>query len=614
MSHKFIKSVWYFLLFNLYTGVIFAQEKKTPIVILQSNGNYAEYTGEILKTEGFNEYQLASINNQEFINEQLKNFDIAILPVTELTLSQTSAIIRYVNDGGHLIVFNPGQALSSIIGAKAGGSDITGGYIEISDNHSLTKGLITQPLQIHAKASGFQLTTARKIASFYDAQSDKTVGPAVCLNKTKGGNVISFFFNFPQSISYTRQGNPDFAGKEKDSIPGLRAMDLFTDGWVDTSKNCLNQADEQMRLLAKCIEYVSEQNKPYPRTWYFPDNLSSLVTLNNDGEYSKEEDFIKQLKDVSDRDARMTIYILETGKVSKKFTDSLIKKGFEIAAHPDATKHATHPTWDIVNTAIAGKLNELKTLHGITNVLSNVNHWFVWCGTNEQGIPDFTAGAKIEEQNGIELDANYAHYDNGSNQNKFLGATGNRQGSFTGTALPMKFCDTDGKLVNVYQHVNNVYDQQYMELEDKQGFFECFKGLLDRSIDEDIYSYVSIKAHNDEYYFSKEPLLKMLDYAKAKKIPVWTESKLLGFLKAKDALTFENFNWKNKTLAFDIKSPLACEPYVTITIPALFKNKKIKKIVIDGKETASSYRTIRKTSYAVFNIATGKNYEVKVLY
>lgn len=614
MYYKFIKSVWCVIIFNLYTGVIFAQEKKTPIVILQSNGNYAEYTGEILKTEGFNEYQLASINNQEFINGQLKNFDIAILPVTELTLSQASAIISYVNDGGHLIVFNPGQALLPIIGAKAGGADITGGYIEISDNHSLTKGLITQPLQIHAKASGFQLTTARKIASFYDAQSNKSIGPAVCLNKTKGGNVISFFFNFPQSILYTRQGNPGFAGKEKDSIPGLRAMDLFTDGWVDTSKNCLNQADEQMRLLSKSIEYLSERNRPYPRTWYFPDNLSSLVTLNNDGEYSKEEDFIEQLKDVSDRDARMTIYILETGKVSKTFTDSLIKKGFEIAAHPDATKHAEHPTWDIVNTAIAGKLNELKTLHGITNVLSNVNHWFVWCGTNEQGMPDFTAGAKIEEQNGIELDANYAHYDNGSNQNKFLGATGNRQGSFTGTALPMKFCDTDGKLVNVYQHVNNVYDQQYMELEDKQGFFECFKGLLDRSIDEDIYSYVSIKAHNDEYYFSKEPLLKMLDYAKTKKIPVWTESKLLGFLKAKDALTFENFNWENKTFAFDIKSPLACEPYVTITIPVLFKNKKIKKIMIDGKETTSSYRTIRKTSYAVFNIATGKNYEVKVLY
>ena len=40
------------------------------------------------------------------------------------------------------------------------------------------------------------------------------------------------------------------AGQEKDGIKGLRAMDMFTNGWVDTSKNRLNHADEQMRLLS----------------------------------------------------------------------------------------------------------------------------------------------------------------------------------------------------------------------------------------------------------------------------------------------------------------------------------------------------------------------------
>jgi hypothetical protein len=30
-------------------------------------------------------------------------------------------------------------------------------------------------------------------------------------------------------------------GREMDGITGIRAMDMFTDGWVDTSKNTLNR-------------------------------------------------------------------------------------------------------------------------------------------------------------------------------------------------------------------------------------------------------------------------------------------------------------------------------------------------------------------------------------
>lgn len=65
-------------------------------------------------------------------------------------------------------------------------------------------------------------------------------------------------------------------------------MDLFTDGWVDTLNNVINQADEQMILLSHCIEHMSSYVKPLPRLWYFPDTLKCLVTLTNGGEYNDE--------------------------------------------------------------------------------------------------------------------------------------------------------------------------------------------------------------------------------------------------------------------------------------------------------------------------------------
>ena len=72
---------------------------------------------------------------------------------------------------------------------------------------------------------------------------------------------MAFLYNLPQSIVYTRQGNYRNAGQEMDGITGIRAMDLFTNGWVDTTKNMLNQADEQMRLLSHGIEKMNSYIK-----------------------------------------------------------------------------------------------------------------------------------------------------------------------------------------------------------------------------------------------------------------------------------------------------------------------------------------------------------------
>ena len=98
-------------------------------------------------------------------------------------------------------------------------------------------------------------------------------------------------------------------------MPGLRGMDLFTDGWVDTAMNTLNQADQQMALLTNCIQNLNEYTNPLPRMWYFPDSLKSLVVLDNDGEDNNEYDFEQQFRDVDSLGAKMTIYVKDVEKV-----------------------------------------------------------------------------------------------------------------------------------------------------------------------------------------------------------------------------------------------------------------------------------------------------------
>jgi hypothetical protein len=178
----------------------------------------------------------------------------------------------------------------------------------------------------------------------------------------------------------------------------------------------------------------------------------------------------------------------------------------------------------------------------------------------------------------------------------------------------MKFANAKGRTINVYQHFNAVYDQQYNESNNPEGFFNCFKGLVDRSLNDDFYSFVSVKSHNDEYYFSKDPLMKMLAYANSKGIPVWTAGKLLDFVKMRDEAAFSNISWVNNQLSFTLHSSLKHSSGLTFMIPASYGGKSIKRITIDGEEVPAYLKLVKGSEYAFASVEPGKNYEISADY
>ena len=410
-----------------------------------------------------------------------------------------------------------------------------------------------------------------------------------------------------------RQGNPMSAGKEMDGINGIRAIDMFTSGWVDTSKNIINQADIHMNLLSHCIEALSARCKPLPRFWYFPEDFKCLVTLTNDGEYRSEVDFEAQLSDMDSIGANMTLYILETNKVSREWAEKWISRGFELSGHPDDTQEASDPQWSNMYNALKYKNKEISELSGGA-MKTVVNHWFVWCGSDSTGCPEFAAQARIEADQGLGMDINYAHYDNGSTEGHFLGSPGLYQGNFTGSGLVMKFADSNGKILNIYQHVNNVYDQQYYEQKEPEGFFACFQGLMDRSLNHEAYSYISIKSHNDAYYFSKYPLQRMVHYAAEHGIPVWTAANLLDFLRARDDAAFTDIRWNGKNLSFKLNSLRAHDSGLTFMVPAGFGGLKVNRILINQQVYPYKVRRFKGKDYGFVTLTPGQNYVIHVDY
>jgi hypothetical protein len=608
--------IYILVTFVLFFGIFGCGNKYSaiPILILATENDFGTYTGEILKTEGFNEFKIDSLTDVKVTASYLKKFDLVILSESEVGQPAKDMLHEFVKSGGNLIAFRPHLSLSDIFGISPAGGNIDEGYIGIDTTTQEGRALVPKTLQFHGLADEYISKRGSAIATFYRDSGTKSEFPAVVSNSYGKGHAIAFLYNLPKSIVYTRQGNPLFSGIEKDGIPGLRPMDLFTDGWLDASNSAINQADEQMTLLSHCIEKMNTYTKPLPRFWYFPDTLKCLVTLTNDSEYRNDADFEPQFRDVDSMGAKMSIYILHVNKVSKEWVDKWTAKGFEIAGHPDDTKEASNPDWNNMNNAISMKKNEIAGKYGLA-MRTNVNHWFVWCGKDADGKQDFGAEAKLEENNGIELDLNYARYDIKSNQTEhFLGPSGTNQGNFTGSGLLMKFADVKGKIINVYQHLNAVYDQEYNESHDPEGFFSCFKGLMDRSLHNEVYSFISVKSHNDEYYFSRIPLMKMLTYANDNGIPVWTAIKLLDFVKMKNEATFTDLSWTDNRLSFKLNSSLKHSNGLTFMVPCKYRDKRITGITRNGKDIPFINRSVKGSEYSFITVEPGANYFILVNY
>jgi hypothetical protein len=584
-----------------------------PLLLVSGQGDYGNYTAEILKAEGFNEFDTISLTVDGPDESVLAKYPTVILSHKITDPSIWKRFEKYAATGGNLISVIPPSFPSPVAGLAEIKTDDQAGYLYIDSLNKMGKSFTTHRIQLHSDRSSYLPDSSDVIAWFGSGSGPSHTAPAVVIKKYKRGHTASFLYNLPANIVLTRQGNPLLAGKETDGIPGLRAMDLFTGGWVDTTCNKINQADEQMHLLSAIIEQLNQDKMPLPRLWYFPDTLKCLVTLTNDGEYRAEKDFDPQFRDMDSVGAKMSLYVIGTKDVSKEWVKKWTARGFEIAGHPDDTYEAVLPHWQTMDSVLNAKVREIAGAYELP-MKTNVNHWFVWCSTDSTGKPEFAAQAQLEAKHGIGLEVNYAHYDNNSSEGHFLGQSGSGQGNYAGSGLPMRFTASDGKVIPVWQHYNNVYDQQYNEQHDPQGFFDCFKGLMDRSIDNGVYSYISVKSHNDEYYFSRIPLLKMISYATERGIPVWTAARLLEFVQQRDEAEFSDIQWKKNELSFVVNMKQSPKNGLTVLIPSVPEDLKPGKISIDNAAVQFSISEVRGKQYAFITVPAAEKSLILVNY
>ena len=74
-----------------------------PLLVLAIDHEFGTYTAEILKAEGFNEFNADSLTDPKITLQYLNQFDLVILGETAVSKPEMDMFTDYVKSGGNLI-------------------------------------------------------------------------------------------------------------------------------------------------------------------------------------------------------------------------------------------------------------------------------------------------------------------------------------------------------------------------------------------------------------------------------------------------------------------------------------------------------------------------------
>jgi len=567
-----------------------------PVAVLSSSDKFTLYTAEILRAEGLNEF--ATLELGSVTAGTLASYDVAVLGSMSLTAAQVTMLTDWVNAGGNLIAYKPDPQLAALLGITPAGGTAADKYLRVDNAQAAGAGITGETIQFHGTADLYNLNGATALATLYSDASQATPHPAVTLRSVggSGGQAAAFAFDLAKSIVYTRQGNPAWAGVDRDFALGpdearaIRTNDLFYPDWINLDNVEIPQADEQQRLLANLIEVTNRDRKPLPRFWYLPDGHKAVVVATGDdhaqpggGTAGRFDQYAANSPagcSVSDWEClRFTSYVDPASPMSNSAAVGYQNSGFEVAVHPntDCVGYGTQAT--LANIYQDQLTQWQSTFPGVASPVSNRFHCMLWS--------DWSSQPKVELASGMRLDVNYYYWS---------GAwIDDQPGFMTGSGLPMRFAELDGTMIDVYQAATQMTD------ESGQSYPMTPDTLLDNAVGPlGYYGAFVANIHTDNVQMVQNDLL--MASAQAHGVPMITARQLLTWLDGRNAASFDSVGWSGNTLSFTID---ADADGLQAMVPAAGPDgTTLSGLTRGGSTVAYNLQTIKGLEYAMFPAAS----------
>jgi Domain of unknown function (DUF4082)/Bacterial Ig-like domain len=564
-----------------------------PILVVTTPQNkFSTYYSEILYAEGLN---LFSVDDASAINSsRLSGFDLVILGEMPLTAAQVTTLTDWVNAGGNLVAMRPDKALSPLLGLADTDTTLSDAYLLVNTSEPPGEGIVAQTMQFHGVADRYTLAGATAVATLYSSPTAATSNPAVTLRSLGGGggHAAAFTYDLAKSVVHMRQGNPSWAGEERDGTSPVRPDDQFYGAaasdpqpdWIDLDRVAIPQADEQQRLLANLMVMMNANRKPLPRFWYLPRGLKAVVVMTGDdhangGTTGRFEQYLAASPPGCDVDnwecVRGTSYIY----ISSTTTDAQAARyhglGFEIGLH--VLTGCADYTPSSLATFYADQLAEFRaTYPSIPAPTTNRTHCIAWS--------DWSTQAQVESTHSIGFDTNYYYWP--------PGWLLDRPGFFTGSSMPMRFTEPDGTLIDVYQATTQMTD------ESGQSYPATVNTLLDRALGPlGYYGIFTANMHTD--LVDSPGSDAIVASAQARGVPIVTARQMLEWLDGRNGSSFDAVTWNGVSLGFTVEVGIGANG-LQVMVPAQFSGRALTGISLNSAPVSFTLRMIKGVQWATF--------------
>ena len=583
-----------------------------PILVVTpaTSDELRNYVPEIMRGEGLNDFASASVSSLS--PALLSSYDVVVLSRTPLSDAQAAMLSNWVNAGGNLIALRPDTRLAGLLGiSPLGGATSDDANLSVDTSRAPGAGITTASLQYHGPADRYALAGATSVAGLSSGT------PAVTQRTVGAGHAAAFTYDLSRSVVETRQGNPAWAGQERDndSVGIVRADDMFfgtaASGlpWLDLSRAAVPSADEQQRLLANLITETSRT--PIPRFWYLPSGNKAAVVLTGDdhGRGSPGDAPSGTIQRFTENAAasspgcsvidwqcvRSTSYVypdVANSTLTAAQVQTYQAQGFEVALHlkvsggSDCSRFGSESA---LSDDYANQLAALRTAIGNVPAATSRTHCIVWS--------DFDSQPLAEAANGVRLDTNY-YYWPGS-------WIGQNPGLMTGSGFPQRFAALNGSLVDVYQATTQLNDELTGNMaNDLDTETNTLNTLLNNAVGSPAYYGVFTANNHTDPQDGANHAANVVNAAKAHGVPIVSAQQMLTWLDGRNASAFQGVAFNGGQLTFSIAQASGTHGLQAM-LPINGSTGALQGLTRNGAAVATSTRTVKGIAYAVFDAQSG---------
>ncbi|MCX5662168.1 MAG: hypothetical protein NTW19_21025 [Planctomycetota bacterium] len=553
------------------------------IVILEHRAGLCDYALELCRGWGLRAIALAPLKSLPTLDPA--DAPVAILPNgadsdADADEAVARAAIAYVQRGGSLITMLPGPALRreaglDDLGEKPGPARLRVTGMRVA---GLTGDLlpIVGPVRDYAPTSNAEKSAQppRPLGYLSPPGQYKGETPGIFERAVGRGRIIALAFDLPLSVLLLRQGDPALQERIPPEDGCSRPSHLPPDmglreaGWVPF-------ADLLARLLVdlalRCLP------APAPLLAHVPGDSPGLLLFSGDEDFAPVAQSDAELDEVAAAGGRMNLYIIPNDTPSTRADIDRYRAHHDVGPHPNIRPLDKKP--------VAERLAEFeRQIHLYAELAGEMpmslrNHCTAWAGYLEM--------IEIEERLGVRMDANYfvaAAYLRSRDLQPYAGF---------GSAMPVRFCRPDGRMLDVLQQPTHPSDDTHFHptVEYSAKLVpEAWAAMLARVLDDIArhwHTPYGVNFHPGGWaLFSADAGRETLRVAKRKGFPVWSYDQWCRFWLARDGWSVERLNWDGRELQLVAAGPPAPEG-LRFWLPATWRGQRLEAMSVDGAAAPS---------------------------